>query len=372
MDKQPHLLDIAEFYLRESVAPLAAEIDSNPEALREALKGLGERSLLALRVPRQWEGAEASEETFRTFQELVARYSGALAFLQTQHQSAAGMLVASENSSLKQEYLPRMSNGEILMGVGFSQLRRQGEATVKALQVEGGYLLDGQVPWVTGWNLFQEFIVAATLPDGGAVFGVLPFVEMYQESGGSITFSKPMELAAMTSTNTVTATLKSWFLMRSHIVSVKPAGWIHENDKKNVLHHGFFALGCARAGLDILESASQSKQNAFITEVLAALDRELNDCRTAIRHPPEPFTERLQIRVWAIDLAVRCAHAAVTVSSGAANYSRHAAQRVYREALVFTVSGQTTAVMEATLNRLARSQSLLKTNATATNFPYQA
>jgi hypothetical protein len=33
------------------------------------------------------------------------------------------------------------------------------------------------VPWVTGFGLFQEFIVAAVLPDGGAVFGLVPFVE---------------------------------------------------------------------------------------------------------------------------------------------------------------------------------------------------
>jgi hypothetical protein len=62
----------------------------------------------------------------------------------------------------------------------------------------------------------------------------------------------------------------------------------------------------------------------------------------------------VQLRAWAIDLAARIAHAAVTVSSGAANYSHHDAQRVYREALVFTVTGQTRAVMEATLERLTR------------------
>jgi len=36
------------------------------------------------------------------------------------------------------------------------------------------------VPWVTGFGLFQEFIAAA-LPDGQAVFGVVPFVETYQD-----------------------------------------------------------------------------------------------------------------------------------------------------------------------------------------------
>jgi len=40
-----------------------------------------------------------------------------------------------------------------------------------------------------------------------------------------------MALAAMTSTNTVTATLTGWFYPKS-VVSVKPKGWIQENDKR--------------------------------------------------------------------------------------------------------------------------------------------
>jgi alkylation response protein AidB-like acyl-CoA dehydrogenase len=64
--------------------------------------------------------------------------------------------------------------------------------------------------------------------------------------------------------------------------------------------------------------------------------------------------EKLQIRAWAIDLAVRCAHAGVAAHSGAANALSHPAQRVYREALVFTVSAQTTDIMRATLDRIAR------------------
>jgi alkylation response protein AidB-like acyl-CoA dehydrogenase len=56
-DDQQALLDLAESYLRESVAPVASEIDENPLALKEALQGLGNRSLLALRVPKSWGGA---------------------------------------------------------------------------------------------------------------------------------------------------------------------------------------------------------------------------------------------------------------------------------------------------------------------------
>lgn len=354
-----HLLHLAKSYLQESVSPYASAIDSDSQALQHALIGLGELGVLALRVPSRWGGKEVTEETFHSFQELVARYSGALAFLQTQHQRASSMLVQSRNEFLKQEYLPQMGNGQVLVGVGFSHLRRGGEPLVVAHPVTGGYQLSGQVAWVTGFGLFQEFIVAATLPDGQAVFGMVPFVETNQNGLGAIAFSQPMALAAMTSTSTVTATLTNWFLPQERVVSVKPTGWIQENDKKNVLNPTSLTLGCALAGLDILQAAHSKKSLPFITLALEKLKREIADCRAAIRQAQEDRHDpdkKLQLRAWAIDLAVRCAHAAVTVSSGAANYSHHAAQLVYREALVYTVSGQTTAVMEATLERLARSR----------------
>jgi hypothetical protein len=184
----------------------------------------------------------------------------------------------------------------------------------------------------------------------------VPFVETFQDTGGAISYSEPMQLAAMASTNTVTATLTQWFLPQERVVFVKPAGAIHENDKKNVIHHGFFALGCARAGLDILETTYYKKPLPLLKQAFESLHAEVTRCdeamMLALSPDSQPWEERLQLRAWAINLAVRCANAAVTVSSGAANYKHHAAQRVYREALVFTVSGQTTAVMEATLARL--------------------
>jgi alkylation response protein AidB-like acyl-CoA dehydrogenase len=353
---QQTLLDLAESYLREFVFPLASEMDTDSETLRSALQGMGKLGLLALRIPKIWGGAEFSSETYRYFQQIVPRYSGALAFLQTQHQSAGEFITNSENHSLKQRYLPYMSKGEILVGVGYSHLRRKGEPPVKAIPIEGGYLIDGMVSWVTGFGFFQDFIVGATLADGRAIYGIVPFVETRQESGGVITFSQPMELAAMVSTNTVTASLTNWFLPQDFVVSVKSAGAIHENDQKNVLLQGFTCLGCAQAGLDILESTAKSKQLPFISQAWDKLNGEVNSCHhqmlESLSTNSLSWEERLKLRAWGINLALRCANAAITVSGGAVNYRYNWAGRVYREALVFTVSGQTTAVMEATLMQL--------------------
>lgn len=74
------VLEIAHSYLLNSVAAKANQIDSDPNTLMQALQGLGDLGLLALRIPHDWGGKEVSEDTFSNFQELVARYSGALAF----------------------------------------------------------------------------------------------------------------------------------------------------------------------------------------------------------------------------------------------------------------------------------------------------
>ncbi|BAZ40074.1 acyl-CoA dehydrogenase family protein-like [Calothrix sp. NIES-4101] len=353
-------LDTIQSFLQAEVAPKSNTIDSDVDALFCALQGLGKLNLLALRVPKKWGGKETSEAFFGEFQELVARYSGALAFLQTQHQSAAGMLAASSNRTLQEKYLPLMGSGEVLLGVGFSQLRREGEALMTATPVDSGYLLNGVVPWVTGWGIFQEFIVAATLPDDSAVFGIVPLAigrKAETESlQGLICFSEVADLVAMPSTNTVTATLNNWFLADDCVVFIKQPGWIHEQDKKNVLKSTFLATGCGLAGLDIIQDVLQSKNLSSINDAFVLLKQELNHCRHAIREAQKntslEFSEKLYLRAWAIALATRISHATIVISGGAANYKHHHAQRIYREALVYTVTGQTRDVMAATLEKL--------------------
>lgn len=354
---QPQL-DFIETLLQQKVAPYAAQIDTNSAALGSALGELGTASLLALRVPPSLGGAGFSEKAFRCFQEKVARYSGALAFLQAQHQSAGALLTHSGNKLLKQQYLPYMGSGKAMVGISFAHLRQQ-QSPLKAIAVSGGYQLNGQAPWVTGAGFFHTFIVAAVLPDEHIVYGMVPFQNSRQSSGGEVTCSQPMPLAAMNSTGTVTVQFQNWWLADSEVVRVDQLSAISKSDRLNVLQHSFFALGCARAGLDILENAYQQKKLAFIQKTFETLEKELKECRESIFSTSANdscFAESLHLRAWAIELAVRCAHGAIVASGGAANSIHHPAQRVYREALVYSVSGQTIAVMEATLTRLAARQ----------------
>jgi kynurenine formamidase/alkylation response protein AidB-like acyl-CoA dehydrogenase len=352
------ILAIAQTYLISDIIPIAAEIDHNPTLLKTALLGLGKLGLLGLKIPRDLGGLNTDDITYFCFQELIARYSGTLAFLQTQHQSAVGMLVHSKNQELKSLYLPFVSTGEKLLGVGFSHLRKTEIPLLTATPINKGYIINGLVPWLTGYDIFHHGIIAAPLPDGQIIFALIPMIKTIQANGGNIQFSSVMELGLGTATNTVEVNFDSWFIKEEDIVFIQTSNWIKTNDKNNILKATSLNLGCAKAGLDLVEQVAKIKKLAFIQETLEVLTKEINQCKSEIlqeiKNSDLSYNERLKLRTNAIDLALRCAQAAVTVSSGAANSKNHPAQRIYQQALLFTVTGQTTDIMQKTLNKLTR------------------
>ncbi|MEM1252764.1 MAG: acyl-CoA dehydrogenase family protein [Cyanobacteria bacterium P01_H01_bin.21] len=343
---EPQISDVDRL-LQTSIAPQAAQLDKDPKALHQAFQTLGRHNLLGLKVAPEWGGQGWDSRAVYHFTEQLARYSGALVFLQSQHQRCVQELVNSDNLELKEKYLRDAIAGHIGLGVGFSHLRRAQQPVV-AKETAGGYLFTGTVPWITGFRIFEHWMLAAQLPDGRAVFVLAPFYAIED----SLKFSEPMELAALGSTQTVTATLQNWVAPEELVLDIKPAGWIQRADMGYPLTHNLFALGCAQAGLDILEKA----QRSGLSEIGVAykrLQNEVSQCRDATYETLEnPSETRLQLRAWAIELAVRCGHGAVIVSRGAANFAKHPAQRVYREALAFSVSGQSTGVMKASLERI--------------------
>ena len=333
----------------------ANRLDRDWQALQQALQQLGDRKLLALKAPLELGGKGLNALEYGSWQVAIARMSGALAFLQTQHQSAGSFLAKSKNCNLQQTYLPQMATGQKLVGVGFSQLRRPGKPLVMAKPVARGYELSGTVPWVTGGQIFSEFIIGAVLPDGRELYGLVP-LQTQRDAQSEISVSQPMDLISMSATNTVSVELDNWYLDSELVVDIKSPGKIHLTSQKNTLNHCWFPLGCAYAALDILQQTYQKKPLDAILESQISLEQQLKQCHQEIQETlsksDRDYQQDLQLRATAIDLAFRCAQAAVIANSGAANSYANSAGRVYREALVFSVSGQTSDILTASLNRL--------------------
>jgi len=332
------------------VRPRAAALDQDVAALREALAEMGRQGLLGLRVPFEYGGLLLSPVEFRRFQEASARASGALAFLESQHQSACSLLARSSNEALRARLLPKFAKGEETSAIAFSHLRRAGAPALRATSVAGGFTLSGHLPWVTGWGLFTHCVTAATLLDRRILFAVHPLAE-----SASLLPSAPLALAAMSVTQTVAIEVRDLFIPDTDVIDLHPATWIQENDRIAVALQSPLALGCAQAGIDVLRGQADRTGSAMMSEAAERLEGELDACREEAYRAMEEnadFGRGLKARAAAIALTVRSAHAAVVASGGAGNLLSHPAQRVFREALAFTVLALSRPIQEAAILRL--------------------
>ena len=356
LEEDPWLRSVATA-VETAIAPKAACLDRDPQTLREGFHWLGEQGWLHLHGGITLAEGDRPVSSLQAgqFREVLARYSGALAFLQVQHQSAGATIATSPNHKLRDAYLPGLASGDRALGIGFSHLRRK-PPPVTARPVPGGYRITGTIPWATGWGCFEELIGAAVLEDGRSVFGLIPFQDQ-----PNLQVGEPMELAAFRATQTVTVEFDDWFLPEDRVLHVRPSDWIAQNDRKKPLFASFFALGCTQGSLDVLNQCLTWRQGlgGELEESIRAIATELHQCRTVIHghyrnnRPGESGDmgreEQLSWRGRAIALALNAAQTALMASGGAANHQDHPAQRLSREAMVFGVAGQTSDVLRTTL-----------------------
>jgi len=75
----------------------------------------------------------------------------------------------SSNEALAAEMLPKMASGEVLGGTAQSNSMKScvgiEEARLKARRMDGGYVINGVLPWVSNIGIEHYFHMGATLPD---------------------------------------------------------------------------------------------------------------------------------------------------------------------------------------------------------------
>lgn len=356
-DEERSLLRCAQTIADTVLEPRAQATDRAAEPPRENIAALAEAGLLAITTPKEWGGHGVSGTFQRAFTEVMTAACGTTWFTMTQHLGACGMIAGSKNPSLRERFLQDMAAGRHLVGVAFGHLRRP-DPVLRAREVDGGYVLSGVAPWVTGWPLLAGVVYGAVLPDERHVY----LYAGVNDDPARLTSSEPLPLCAMNASATTEVRLDDLF--------VSAAGWIKFSSRDEMARgdtNGIAGaisppLGCARGSLKLLRRTAEKRHLAALRDAADALEAEVNACRTdgfgwadGPKDTPDYKPNALRCRAWAIDLGVRCAHAAVAASSGAANSLDHPAQRLFREAMFYTVIAQTGDTMAATVERLAQN-----------------
>ncbi len=345
--------EIQETNLREllpGIRARAAEFDLNGQWPAQDLEVLPHAGAMRWAIPAWCGGKDLSPIELHFRYEAIAAASLATALVLTQRDSAVGFIAASQNTTLQEELLPLLARNAIFATVGIAQLttsRQHGEPALIASKVNGGYRINGVIPWSSGAD-HSQYVVA------GAAVGPQQILFAVPTDREGVTIDPPLPLVALAASHTGAIRCDD-VLIEDHLLLAGPADNVLAGRKKSLpIGQSFLALGLARGALDLVaehdSSLARSTQARFEDQLRTLRAEVLNFCDPSKSNRPE---DGPRLRGACNELALRIAHSAVALYKGTGLLAGHPAQRLAREALFLLVWSCPNPVIDCTVDLLS-------------------
>lgn len=334
----PHPLVVRTQELADRLlAPQAARVDL-AEVPASHIEEIRRSGLLGVSAPREYGGAGAPDSVAREIQEILAGACCSTWFVQTQHHTPVQTLAKSE-TPVRERLLGPLARGELLSGVAYAHLRAYPRIPVRVTRERGGRRFDGTVPWYTGWGLNDVMLLAGITDTDEALFA---FTEAREQPG--LRPSKPMRLAALTASRTVSLELDGFWLPEEAVALRTPYDQWAATDRPKTVNANPAVFGITETALTLLDEENAAPLRIRLTKV--------RDEAYSLVDDPGRLEERLSLRTQAYELMQAATTAAVVAGGGRSLALTSKAQRLAREALFLLVQGQTPESRTAHLNAL--------------------
>jgi alkylation response protein AidB-like acyl-CoA dehydrogenase len=334
------------------IASRADRLDVTGDWPDEDLRILASLGAMRWAVPLEHGGEDLSPIELHFRYEAIASASVTTALILTQRDSAVSLIALSEASLLRNELLPKLASNELFTTVGIAQLTtsRQRNVTpvVRASRVDGGYQVDGEIPWASGAGHANFIVGGAVLDDRRQILFALP------TNLPGVTVPPPMPLIALRGSHTTSVVCRGVYVDDRHIL-IGPVEQALATRRKHLpIGQAFIAMGLTRGALNLIhqiDSDAARDAHAKLEAQHTQLRGEVLDfCNPAGQADP---ARGPVLRGRCIDLALRATHAAVSLYKGTALLEGHPAQRLAREAMFLLVWSCPTPVVDCTLDLLS-------------------
>jgi alkylation response protein AidB-like acyl-CoA dehydrogenase len=332
----------------ETHAAAADALSAWPAASWEALRRAG---ILGWCLPEKYGGQGLDGLALLDGYERLASSCLTTCFILSQRDAACRRLRDSSRDDLCRELLPPLARGETFATVGLSQLTTSRQHLSPALRANAAgdaFHLQGSIPWVTGAERADHFVIGATLDDGRQILAVLP----RRLEGVSV--GPPLDLMALQGSLTAEVRCDRVTLERRWLLA-GPAERIMASGRGGTggLETSCLALGLARAALAYLQGEAQARPELLphvrkLEEGLDTLRRELRQFAAEGCTPEQAAS----LRARANTLVLQTTQTALAASKGSGFLKQHPAQRWARQALFFLVWSCPRPAVEATLGYL--------------------
>lgn len=316
--------DLAARFLADAEAVDAA--DTVPE---EHLRGLADAGLYGIFAPVEVGGLGLGAEVGLVIEELASACL-ASTFVWLQHLRLLGaMLDPGTPAALREALLPAVVSGDVRGGVALTGLL-PGPPRLTARPVDGGWLLDGEAPWVSGWGVVDLLVTVARGPEDTAVTLLMDAREQQGLAAAR------QRLAAANASATVQLSFDGVFVPDGRLVDQRPYDPVAAQSE-GLRGNGSLALGVGRRCCALIGPSP--------------LDDELDACRAEL--DAADTAGMPAARAHASEFAARAAHYLAVRRGSRSALAGDDAERLAREAGFLLVFGSRPAIKDALLGRFA-------------------
>lgn len=313
---------------------------------------LTQSGVLGWSIPAEFGGQELGGSQLLRGYQALAEACLTTCFILSQREAACRRIRDSGNDRLCRKLLPDLARGITFATVGLSQLTTSRQHVQPALTVkhdEDRLLLNGYIPWVTGAERADYFVIGGMVDDQRQVLAVVP------RTLPGVSVGPPFELMALEGSLTAEVrfeqvNLGSEWLLAGPAERVVTTG----HGGTGGLETSCLALGLSRAALSFLDRESQSRPELRAPfERLDQAHRRLEQEMHALLAERGKADSTSILRARANSLVLRATQAALTAAKGTGFLKQHPTQRWARQAMFFLVWSCPRPAAEATLEQLA-------------------
>ncbi len=311
------------------LAELADDIDRRGIYPKSILHRLGE--LGALKAHMAEPGKPADYGLAIAAMSEVSRVCGATGFMVWCHDVCGVYMEQSGNPALMGQALADHGNGLTLGATGMSNPMKTfaGIETflLHAKKVDGGYLVNGTLPWVSNLGPDHYFGAVADIAVGGVVSSEIMFLVRCDAPG--VALRDCPSFSAMEGTNTWAVRLTDYFVGANEIIADPVRPFIGRIRAAFILLQTGMGLGVAQGAIDSMWTVERQlgHVNEFLEDRPDDLQAELDELTARIMQLAKtPFgTDKqfiidvLDARAHASELALRAAQSAL-LHQGARGY----------------------------------------------------
>ena len=359
------LLSASQSIIDQDLKPLTIKIDIEGLYPEQVLKKLGSIGAFNHHLPvTRADGLADMGAAIQTMA-AVSHECMSTGFTMWCQDTCGWYLQNAANPTVRDNWLPKVSSGEVLAGTGMSNTMKAfagiEELRLKGKRVDGGYVVNGSLPWVS--NLGEDHVFGTQFKlEGSTDRTVMALVDCASEG---FTLRLSAHFTALEGTRTFACIFENVFIPDEMIIDEDGAAFLRRARSGIVLLQFGMGVGNIQSCIDLCRDVEPvlGHVNGYLDDRPDELQDELDDlvdgvlalAESPFETSDEFFQDLLQLRLGAGELALRASQSAM-LHTGAKGYLKTApAQRKLRESYFVAIVTPAIKHLRKELDRLANA-----------------